>query len=769
MGRRVAFAAGRPAPPAPPDRPEDHRVRGRRRPSSPSTPTLERPAGRPGDRTSDPDRSRELNKRYAALGPIVRRPPRLASAPATTSAPPASSPPRTPPSPTEVPALEATLADGRGAAAPAARPARPRRRPRRHPRGQGGRGRRGVGAVRRRPAAHVPPATPSAGAGAPRCSTPPSPTSAATRTCRVAVKAQGTAEPGEAPWARLKFEGGVHRVQRVPVTESQGRIHTSAAGVLVMPEAEEVEVAIDPQRPAHRRLPLAAAPAARASTRPTPRCGSPTCRPASSSRCQNEKSQLQNREPAMRILRARLHQLAQDERHAADADARAQPGAHRRPLRADPHLQLPREPDHRPPHRLQGLQPRRRCSTATSTRSSSPASTPTWPPGSPRSPTGERPAHRRSGDGDRPAAPRPASPRPRHDAVELAAHVLGHRRRPTCGARWCSARPEPRRLRRAGRRARGPRAAAAPHRAGALPPARPRGRARGLRAAARDRGDGRAGDRRGIRAGPGRRWSSTCAPAPGRSRSPSRTRCPRPGCTPSSCPTWPTAGRSRTATGSASTSTCGSATRPTAFDDLEGAVDVVVSNPPYIPLGAVPVDPEVRDHDPEVALYGGSADGLAIPLRGGRPRGRAAAARRGARHGARRQPGRLPARGRCARRGPGPRWPTTPTSPAGPGRRWRCAAPGLTAGGRRGARPLFDRSAPARLPSDARFEDEDQQGDDEQHPDDRPDQVGTTHWGSHLSCCVVRGRSPARDDTRGRRRPVSRVRARQSGTLGWPP
>jgi release factor glutamine methyltransferase len=52
----------------------------------------------------------------------------------------------------------------------------------------------------------------------------------------------------------------------------------------------------------------------------------------------------------------------------------------------------------------------------------------------------------------------------------------------------------------------------------------------------------------------------------------------------------------------------------TAFDDLAGEVDVVVSNPPYIPVGAVPVDPEVRDHDPEVALYGGSADGLAVPL-----------------------------------------------------------------------------------------------------------------------------------------------------------
>jgi len=51
-----------------------------------------------------------------------------------------------------------------------------------------------------------------------------------------------------------------------------------------------------------------------------------------------------------------------------------------------------------------------------------------------------------------------------------------------------------------------------------------------------------------------------------------------------------------------------------AFPDLEAAVDVVVSNPPYIPVGAVPNDPEVRDHDPDVALYGGSADGLRIAL-----------------------------------------------------------------------------------------------------------------------------------------------------------
>ena len=51
-----------------------------------------------------------------------------------------------------------------------------------------------------------------------------------------------------------------------------------------------------------------------------------------------------------------------------------------------------------------------------------------------------------------------------------------------------------------------------------------------------------------------------------------------------------------------------------AFAELEGTVDVVVSNPPYIPVGMEPLDPEVRDHDPELALYGGSEDGLAIPL-----------------------------------------------------------------------------------------------------------------------------------------------------------
>ena len=75
---------------------------------------------------------------------------------------------------------------------------------------------------------------------------------------------------------------------------------------------------------------------------------------------------------------------------------------------------------------------------------------------------------------------------------------------------------------------------------------------------------------------------------------------------------------------------CGDAT--SAFPELEGAVDVVLSNPPYIPEGMVPVDPEVRDHDPEMALYGGSDDGLRIPLAVASRRGAAASPGRG--HGA---------------------------------------------------------------------------------------------------------------------------------------
>ena len=126
---------------------------------------------------------------------------------------------------------------------------------------------------------------------------------------------------GDGAWTRLKHEGGPHRVQRVPVTESQGRIHTSSATVTVLPEADEVEVDIDPndlQVDYYR----SSGPGGQ-SVNTTDSAVRLTHKPTGVTvSMQDQKSQLQNKAKAMQVLASRLLKLQQDARAAEQSEAR---------------------------------------------------------------------------------------------------------------------------------------------------------------------------------------------------------------------------------------------------------------------------------------------------------------------------------------------------------------------------------------------------------------------------------------------------------------
>ena len=153
---------------------------------------------------------------------------------------------------------------------------------------------------------------------------------------------------GDGAYSVFKFEGGTHRVQRVPATESAGRIHTSTATVAVMPEAEDVDVEID-ENDLKIDVYRSSGPGGQ-SVNTTDSAVRITHLPTGIVvAMQDERSQLQNREKAMRVLRARIYEAERERQAAEQAATRSAQVGTGAASRKDPHVQLPREPRHRPP------------------------------------------------------------------------------------------------------------------------------------------------------------------------------------------------------------------------------------------------------------------------------------------------------------------------------------------------------------------------------------------------------------------------------------